>query len=120
MNAVHQLFVTAINQVVSADTIIEEGIPGEDNPIPHEADATRRMPRRVKDGKVKVADVNVVASFEDTVGVGRGLKGRLKDIAWRLGQVLGGFSVYGYLSTGGFLDLCRRRRRGRGGGGSKR
>ena len=44
----------AASQVIPANTIVEEGIPGEDNPMSHQANAIRRMSRRMKDGEVKL------------------------------------------------------------------
>ena len=70
MDAVHQLLVAAINQVIPADSVVKEGIAGKDNAIPDEADTIRGMTRRVQHFEVKVAYVNAIAIFEETVGIG--------------------------------------------------
>ena len=83
MDAIHQLVVVAIKQIVPANTVVKEGIPGKDDPMPQQANAIRSMPRCMKDREVKVTDVDTIASLKHPVGVWRSLTGWFKGVSRR-------------------------------------
>ena len=63
MDAVHELVVIAVDKVIPADTIVEKGIPREDDTLPHQADTAGGMPGGMKDREMKFADVDTIATL---------------------------------------------------------
>ena len=63
MNAVHELLVTAIGKVVTADTVVKKGIAGKNYPVSNDADTARGMARSVQNGEVQVTDIDAITTI---------------------------------------------------------